>query len=241
MQENEKLSDPVQEEEQETGVIPADAGQEQEEVSPAPRMSWQEILEDPEYKRQFDADVQRIIQRRLRGRQDAEDALGRLSPVLDALREKYGEADEAELAESILCGASRQQREAMRSDVRQHYAKLMAEAELLRSRYPDFDLDTALSDPRFLMLSAPHTGLSLEDVYCAVHRQELSRAQAEQSMKAAVDTLRSGQSRPRELRGGQAGARLTRDPGRMSPGERSELKKRIYDAGSRGEKIPFGG
>ena len=49
--------------------------------------SWEEILEDPEYRSSFDAAVQRIVKGRLRDRRQAEERLESLAPVLRALEE----------------------------------------------------------------------------------------------------------------------------------------------------------
>ena len=46
-------------------AAPVDAGQEEEKAA---RLSWEEILADPAYRKSYDAAVQGIVQRRLRGR-----------------------------------------------------------------------------------------------------------------------------------------------------------------------------
>ena len=80
----------------ETGEKAAGAGQQdmshETERSEAceKRLSWEEILADPEYRQAFDTQVQTIVQRRLRNRQSAEASLERLAPVFAALGERYG-------------------------------------------------------------------------------------------------------------------------------------------------------
>ena len=84
---------------------PAEVGQEKEperkqEQSPAAdnpteenktdapaRMSWKEIMEDPEYNRE----MQSIIQARLRSAKDAEEKLGKLTPALELLARQRGQ------------------------------------------------------------------------------------------------------------------------------------------------------
>ena len=59
--ENKRPEEPVTGEENAVSeeAAPADAGQEEEKA--AERMSWEEILEDPEYRSRYDAAVQGIV------------------------------------------------------------------------------------------------------------------------------------------------------------------------------------
>lgn len=50
------------------------------------RMSWDEIMADPEYNRQMQA----VVQSRLRSAKGAEEALGKLAPALELLARKHG-------------------------------------------------------------------------------------------------------------------------------------------------------
>ena len=52
--------------------------------------SWEEILQDPDYRSSYDQAVQGIVKARLRGRAQAEERLEKLSPVLRVLEERYG-------------------------------------------------------------------------------------------------------------------------------------------------------
>ena len=251
--------------ERETGEYAADAGQEQQSApqeqsaeqeqdiqreqgaqpeQSASRLSWQEIMADPEYKREYDAQVQSIIQKRLRGRAEAEERLERLGPVLSALGERFGgleAADMEELAREILTGESRSARETRAQCAREHLAELLRQEAELKGSFPDFDLLAALEDPAFIKLTAPHTGLSLEDAYYALHRREIGEATARRSLEAASSTVRAGLSRPRELNGRQGATASAADPRQMSKEQREALKKRIYEAKAQGKKLPFGG
>ena len=61
-----------------------------------PKPSWEELLQDPDYKSRYDQAVQGIVKARLRGRAQAEEKLARLAPVLSALEERYGLTDESD-------------------------------------------------------------------------------------------------------------------------------------------------
>lgn len=224
----------------ETETEIAEEPQETEQTPEAGRQkpSWEEILQDAEYRSRYDAAVQSIVQRRLRGRQNAEETLQRLSPVLEALRERFGSGEELDavaLAEKIREGGQRQSEE-----IRSHLETLLEEAELLRQTLPDFDLLRELEDPGFLRLTAPHSGVSLADAYYARHRGEIGERAARQSLEAFSRSLRSGAARPRENHGGQSAAQLGLDPRAMSRQEREALKKRIREAGAQGRKLPLG-
>ena len=57
------------------------------EPAPAPvRMTWDEIMADPEYNKQ----MQSTIQQRLRSAKGAEENLGKLAPAIELLANKYG-------------------------------------------------------------------------------------------------------------------------------------------------------
>ena len=58
-----------------------------EEKTDAPaRMSWEEIMADPEYNKQ----MQSVVQSRLRSAKGAEETLGKLAPALELLARKHG-------------------------------------------------------------------------------------------------------------------------------------------------------
>ena len=97
-----------------------------------------------------------------------------------------------------------------------------------------------MENPAFLRLTAPHTGLSLEEAYYAVHHRELGQRLARASLESAVQAVSAGRARPRELRGGQSASIGSSDPRQMTREQREELKKRIYQAKAQGKKLPYG-
>lgn len=223
----------------ESGVTAADAGQTEGEAA-APRPSWEEILADPEYKSRYDAAVQDIVQRRLRGRHEAEDRLASLEPVLQALGEVFGvdTADSEALCREIY--RSRERSTLSEQRVREHLAALWQESESLRERLPEFDLEREMENPVFLRLTAPHSGVGLEDAYYALHRGAIGKAAAEESLAALSRSMRIQERRPREIRAGQPGTGFARDARSMSREEREALKKRILEAKAQGRKLGIG-
>ena len=59
---------------------------EEKQTGTPARMSWDEIMADPEYNKQMQA----TVQSRLRSAKSAEDALGKLTPALELLARKHG-------------------------------------------------------------------------------------------------------------------------------------------------------
>lgn len=215
-------------------TAPVDAGQVQEKA----RLSWEEILMDPEYKSRYDAAVQGIVKARLKNRAQAEEKLQRLAPVLEALEEGYGLTEESDAADlAVMLRESAMLRRPSGEQIAEHLRALAAEAERLQESVPDFDLLQELEDPTFLRLTAPHSGVSLADAYYARHRAERERETARRSLEAVSRSLLSGGARPRELRETTAGARFYPNPTQMSRAEREALKKRILEAKAQGRKI----
>ena len=67
--------------------IPAASSPTEEKTDAPARMSWAEIMKDPEYKK----DIQHMMQSRLRSAKGAEEAMGKLAPALDLIARKYGQ------------------------------------------------------------------------------------------------------------------------------------------------------
>lgn len=64
----------------------AQAQTEQETGNAPARMTWEEIMADPEYNKQMQA----TVQQRLRSAKGAEENLGKLAPAIELLANKYG-------------------------------------------------------------------------------------------------------------------------------------------------------
>ena len=237
------------------------------------RMSWDEIMADPEYNKQMQA----TIQARLRSAKGAEEALGKLTPALELLARQHGQ-DPANLDYDALAKAisedksfyedkalemgvsvetameidqderakARKQREQERTieqqKIQQHFEKLHQQGEVMKKTFPGFDLMTELKNPAFARMTAPNVGISVEDAYYAVHRNEIQTASmqvaAQKTAQKISNSIQAGRSRPSENgTTGQAPSVTTFDYRNASKEQRDELKRQIRAAAARGEKL----
>ena len=224
------------------GVSAADAGQQtgaSANVPAAPeseaRQDWAEVREA--YRAEFDAEVQSIVQRRLKGAQEK-------------LR-RYEERESALLAEgeqSRLAAEAGERRRALaaalrRSEAASHFSSLVGAADELRRRVPDFDLMRELESDAFAELTRPGSKVSLEQAYFALHpelRLREAEAVARRTAEAVSAAVSAGAARPHE-NGAQAASLGSMSHRDMSKGQRQELRRRIYAAGARGDHLPAGG
>ena len=252
----------------------ADTKTEEAAAKSAPsRMSWDDIMADPEYNKQMQA----VVQSRLKSAKASEDALSKLTPALEVLSRKYN-LDPANMDYEALSKAvsddndyyesralelgvpletakkldqqerdtQRQQREQQRTLEQQkiisHIQKLEAQGEAMKQVFPNFNLREELKNPAFARMTSPNVGVSVEDAYYAVHRNELQAASmqvaAQRTAQNISNSIQSGQRRPTENgTSGQAPSVTTIDYRSASKAEREALKQRIRSASARGEKI----
>ena len=247
----------------------ADNPTEENKTDAPTRMSWDEIMADPEYNKQMQA----TMQARLRSAKGAEETLGKLAPALELLARQHGQ-DPANIDYDALVQAisndesfyedkalemgvsvetakkidqqerdtARQQRDQERTleqqKFQQHIMKLEQQGQELKKVFPNFDLRAELQNPAFARMTSPNVGISVEDAYYAVHRNEIQTAAmqvtAQKTAQKISNAIQSGSRRPDENgTSGQAPSVTTFDYRSMSPKERELLKKRIRS----GEKI----
>ena len=120
----------------------------------------------------------------------------------------------------------------------QHIVKLEQQAEAMKKVFPNFDLRKELQNPAFARMTSPNVGVSVEDAYYAVHRNEIQTAAmqvtAQKTAQKISNAIASGSRRPNENgTSGQAPSVTTFDYRSMSPEQRKALKDRIRS----GEKI----
>ena len=264
----EAVQDSAKEQKPEQAATAENPSEENKTDAPT-RMSWEEIMADPEYNKQ----MQSVVQSRLRSAKGAEETLGKLTPALELLARQHGQ-DPANIDYDALVKAisdddsfyedkalemgvsvetarkidqqerdtARQQREQQRTleqqKIQQHIMKLEQQGEEMKKVFPKFDLRTELRNPVFARMTSPNVGISVQDAYYAVHRNELMSAgmqvAAQKTAQKISNDIQAGNRRPDENgTSGQAPSVTTFDYRNMSPQQREALKKRIRS----GEKI----
>lgn len=257
-----------QEQPKQEDAAPAEQKDSQQEAQSNPRMSWEEIVKDPEYNQE----LQKLIKARLRESGASRDAMEALTPALELLSREYGldpqKPDYAALAKKVTddnrfyenkaleTGTSveavkkmeQQEAELNRyrrqeaqnlevQKINRHFASLEQQSEALKARFPGFDLRKELQNPAFARMTAPDSGLTVEDAYYAVHRAEIQSAQAkvvaDQTAKQMANSIRSNAARPDESGSQQGSSTVTFDYSKASRQQREELKRRIRS----GERI----
>lgn len=126
--------------------------------------------------------------------------------------------------------------------LRNHFIKLEEQSEAMKTVFPSFDLRKELRNKDFARMVSPNGGVSVEAAYYAVHHKELQAASmqvaAQKTAERISDAIQSGSKRPDELgSSSRAPSVSTFDYRNATPAERAALKKRIYDAKARGEKV----
>ena len=247
--------------------------EEKTEQTPPKRMTWEEIMADPEYNKQMQA----TMRSRLRSEKSAEESLSKLAPALEVLARKHGmdleNMDYDALAKLINNDDSfyeemalekgvsietakrldqqdrdrvRQQREEARNleqqKIQNHFMRLEQEGESLKKVFPKFDLRTEMQNPRFAAMVSPNMGMSVEDAYHAIHRKEIDAARsqviAQQTAQQISNSIQAGARRPAENgTSGQSASVTTFDYSKASKEQREALKREIYAAKARGEKL----
>ena len=265
----------VKETEQQPDQAAADENPTEEKTDNAKptRMSWDEIMADPEYNKQ----MQNTIRARLKTAGAAEEALAKIAPALEVLARKHGQdpanpdyealakaindddafyEDKAlELGVSVETAkridqqerdtARQQKQEAMNLEqqkLHNHLMNLEQQGEALKKVFPNFDLRKELQNPVFARMTSPNIGVSVEDAYHAIHRREIDAARsqviAQRTAEQISNSIQAGSRRPEENgTSGQSASVTTFDYSKATKEQREALKREIYAAKARGEKV----
>ena len=141
---------------------------------------------------------------------------------------------------------ARQQKEEARNleeqKIQNHFRSLEQQGEALKKVFPKFDLRTELQNPVFARMTSPNVGVSVEDAYHAIHRKEIMSAgmqvTAQQTAQKISNAIQAGSRRPDENgTSGQSASVTTFDYSKASKEQREALKRQIYAAKARGEKL----
>ena len=241
--------------------------------TPPARMSWDEIMKDPEYNKEMQA----VVQSRLKSAKGAEEALGKMAPAIEVLARKYNldsanmdydalakkindddsfyeekalemgvSVETAKKVDQMERDTERQKAMAQRTlqeqKIQQHFVRLEQQAEAMKKVFPNFDLRKELQNPNFARMTSPNVGISVEDAYYAVHRNEIQTAAmqvtAQKTAEKISNAIQSGSRRPDESgASSQAPSVSTFDYRNASREQREALKQRIRQAAARGEKL----
>lgn len=138
-------------------------------------------------------------------------------------------------AENDQLRASMDQRAAS-EDVERRVSELASEADLLKEKYPGFDLSKELESKdfqRYLKM-----GNSVEDSFLLTHHDTIANIAAQEAEKKVIDNIRARGSRPTEsgMRSGRNSVDQPRqDPAKMTRQERRRLAERAMQ----GETVKF--
>lgn len=203
------------------------------------RMSWEEIMADPEYNRRMQA----VVRSRLKNAWESQAALEALSPGLKALaREHDLDPEKPDYAALSAAMEKKAQMDAGRDRLREHFHSLEQQARALREKFADFDLSTELQNPAFVRMTAPGTGIGVEDAYFALHRDRLQSEAMEQAARKTAELIsndiRAAQRRPNENGLSAQGPSVNVfDYRNATPRQRAALKKRILEESAQGRKV----
>ena len=268
-------NEPVEQKTEETKeqTAPAEDNPTEEKAEAPARMSWDEIMKDPEYNKQMQA----VVSARLKSAKGAEETLVKIAPALEVLARKHGldptnidyetlnkkisdddsyyedkalemgvSVETAKKLDQMERNTEREKAQAEKTlkeqKIQQHFIKLEQQAEAMRKVFPNFDLGTELKNPAFLRMTSPNIGISVEDAYYAVHRNEIQTAANEAIAKRTAEkmsnAIQSGSRRPDEAGvSSQAPSVTTFDYRKASREQRESLKRQIRAAAARGEKL----
>ena len=200
------------------------------------RMTWEQIKSDPEYS----GYMQEMVRDRVKNIKKAQSDMQALAPALQLLAKQHGmdpeKPDYAALSRAVTEQAD------LRPRMQQHFSALLSQSQALQRKFPSFRLEREMQDPKFVKLTSPGTGVSLEDAYYLVHRHEIGeaalRVAAQRTTQQISNAMRAGMLRPEE-NGTMAAAPSVSsfDYRSASREEREALKSRIRLAGARGEKL----
>lgn len=123
-----------------------------------------------------------------------------------------------------------------------HIMKLEKQGEAMKKVFPNFDLRRELQNPAFARMTSPNIGISVEDAYYAVHRNEIQSAAmqktAQVTAKKLSNAIQAGSRRPDESgMSSQAPSVSTFNYAKADPGQRTAFKKALREAWARGEKV----
>lgn len=223
------------------------------------RMSWDEVVKDPEYNQK----MQEIIKARVKDGDQNRSILETLAPAIKHLAQENGldpenvdytalvkmitgeyedKALEMGVSKETAMKLDQQQRTLEQQKFQNHIMELEQQGEALKATIPNFDLRAEMQNPVFARLTSPSVGLSVEDAFYAVHRKEMQaqsmQVAAQKTQEMISNAILSGTNRPDETgTASQAPSVSKFDYKNATPAQRKALKAEIYRAAAEGRKI----
>ena len=254
-----KAEEPSKEQSQAAADTETVTDPEPQEVQEPKKPTWDELMKDPEYKRQ----ASRMMENRVAKSKKAEQDMEVILPALKEYAKNNGldpenldlvaigkhlngeyskEAMNKGISEQAAMEQDIQARQEQQRQIAAHISRLQEQAEALKAIYPDFDLRTEMQNPVFVRMTSPGVNVPVETAYYAIHRDELQKAamqvSARKTAEQMANAIASGSRRPNEGTMNQASAPAApRDYRSYSREEREALKKRILASEYSGEKI----
>ncbi len=208
-------------------------------ASASTRLTWEEIMADPEYNSR----MQEIVQKRLRQHKGGEAATAVSGGGMDSPAQGAADAATAPQEAAAPNRAALHNAQAQEAAMQRHFIGLRAQEQTMRRSIPGFDLAAELKNPAFARLVAPGSPVSLEAAYYALHRDARSSA-AENAARAAVEDvakrIRAGQSRPNENGGLPQAASISKVDVK-DKAYRDSIKRQMREAAAGGRKLYPGG
>ena len=232
-----------------TGVTASDAGmqgvngadptaRESEPTAPDREAEFQKLIQGP-YKELYDARVQDIVQKRLKAQRKTLEQYQSLAPTLDRLAEKYGvPRGDYQALEQAVAREGQPPRPTRQQQAQTQYDSWLQQAEAAKQLFPELELRQEAENPRFLQLL--DQGLSVEDAYLLIHRDQIIPAAMQYSAKAVeqklANRIAANALRPSETGMEPRGSSVTKpDVSHMSRAQRMDIIRRVQS----GEVIRF--
>lgn len=124
---------------------------------------------------------------------------------------------------------------------RDHFSRMAEQAEQMKQRWPDFNLEAEMQNEQFRKLTHPSVGLSVEDAYRTVHWKEIEPQLVAYGMnraqQQAAQTIQAGKARPVEgAMNSQTApaAGVRQDFSKMTRPQRDEYRRKVLSGLVRG-------
>jgi hypothetical protein len=126
--------------------------------------------------------------------------------------------------------------------IQQHIIMLEQQGEAMKKVFPNFDLRKELQNPAFARMTSPNVGISVEDAYYAVHRNEINAATsqviAHKTAQKISNAIQAGSRRPDESGTSSQGPSVnTFDYRKASPEQRAKFKADLRAQWAQGKKV----